>query len=87
MIYRKSHFGHRKSFGHFGSVPGVPGGYRGTIGRALSPQRVSWAVGGVKPALSGLAKPPTKAHVAGGGKNPKVERWKVFPSGEEESYS
>ena len=87
MIYRKSHFGHRKSFGYFGSVPGVPGGVPGTIGRGISTQGTSWAVGGVKPALSGLAKPPTKAHVAGGGKNPKVERWKVFPSGEEESYS
>ena len=76
-----------KVSGISGSVPGVPGGYRGTIGRGLSPQRASWAVGGGKPAPSGLAEPPTKAHAARGGKNPKVERWKGFPSGEEESYS
>ena len=73
MIYRKSRFGHRKGFGHFGNVPGVSGGYRGTIRRGLSTQRASWAMGGVKPALSGLAKPPTKAHVAAGG---KTQRWK-----------
>ena len=87
MIYRKSRFGHRKSFEYFGSVPGVSGGVPGTIGRGVSTQRASWAVGGVKPAPSGLAEPPTKAHVARGGKNPKGERWKGFPSGEEESYS
>jgi hypothetical protein len=62
-----------KVSGISGSVPGVPGGVPGTIGRGISTQGASWAVGGVKPALSGLAKPPTKAHVAGGGKNPKVE--------------
>ena len=73
MIYRKSCFGHQKSFGYFGSVPGVPGGVPGTIGRGVSTQRTSWAVGGVKPAPSGLAEPPTKAHAARGGKN---QRWK-----------
>ena len=82
MIYRKSRFGHRKSFEYFGSVSGVPGGYRGTIGRGFSPQRASWAVGGGEPAPGGLAKPPNKAHAAGGGKNPKegkvekVSKWR-----------
>ena len=82
MIYRKSRFGHRKSFRYFGSVLGVPGGVPGTIGRVISTQGASWAVGGVKTALSGLAKPPTKAHVAGGEKKPKggkvesVSKWR-----------
>ena len=78
---------YRKSFGLIGSVPGVPGGVPGTIGRGISTQGASWAVGEVKPALSVLAKPPTKARAARGGKNPKGERWKEFPSGKEESYS
>ena len=36
LIYRKSCFGHRKSFGLIGSVPGVPGECRGTIARGVT---------------------------------------------------
>src|SRR3954465_12407214 len=40
LIYRKSCFGHRKSFGLIGSVPGVPGGYRRPSGKVFRPKRV-----------------------------------------------
>src|SRR4051812_24180170 len=40
LIYRKSCFGHRKSFGLIGSVPGVPGGYRRALGEVFRPKRV-----------------------------------------------
>ena len=49
LIYRKSCFGHVKSFGLIGSVPGVPGGLPGTIGRGVMPQGASWAVRRNKP--------------------------------------
>ena len=54
LIYRMTSFGYRKSFGLIGSVPGVPGGVPGTIGRGVTPQGVSWAMGRDKPAPSGL---------------------------------
>ena len=38
MIYRKSCFGHRKSFGLIGSVPGVSGCYRGPSGGVSRPE-------------------------------------------------
>src|SRR3954468_16937645 len=40
LIYRKSCFGHRKSFGLIGNVPGVPGGYRRPSGEVFRSNRV-----------------------------------------------
>ena len=76
MIYRKSRFGHRKSFGHFGSVPGVPGGFRGAIGRGHSRREATWALGVAHQPLVGWASQPLRAHAA------RVRGKEKTPSGE-----
>ena len=78
LIYRKSCFGHRKSFGLIGSVSGLPVVYWETIGRGISTQEATWAVGGLIPALRGLVRVPHKAHAAGKNyqRENKAKRWK-----------
>ena len=85
MIYRKSCFGHRKSFGLIGSVPGLPGEVPGTIGRGVTPQGVSWAMGRDKPTLVGWNKFPLRPirfekEKTQGGKSFQVGRWNPTPS-------
>src|SRR3954462_10285391 len=65
LIYRKSCFGHRKSFGLIGNVPGVPGGYRGTTGRGVTTPGPHGILEEVDQPLVRWPKPPLRAHVAG----------------------
>ena len=62
MIYRKSYFGHRKSFGLIGSVPGVTGGCRRTPGRGVTTKGVHGMLEEVDQPLLGCTRLSLKSH-------------------------